>query len=133
MQWIDGHAVYSATDLVGFLACEHLANLERASIAGLVQRPMRADPQLDRIAMRGEQHEARFLAELAREGVAGEGCWSGQEEAEGENEKKEENEEERGESETPVLTAAAAKNSKGRRGRRGSSARKRGAVAAGRR
>ena len=28
MQLIDGRAVYSATDLVGFLACEHLTNLE---------------------------------------------------------------------------------------------------------
>lgn len=68
MQLINGNVVYSATDLVGFLACEHLTNLERASIASLVQRPMRADPQLDRIAMRGEQHEARFLAELLRDG-----------------------------------------------------------------
>ena len=77
--------------------------------------------------------EAAKEAVRVSEGVVREGCWSGQEKAEGENEKKEENEEERGESETPVLTAAAAKNSKGRRGRRGSSARKRGAVAAGRR
>jgi hypothetical protein len=30
MQLIDGTAVYAATDLVGFLACEHLTALERA-------------------------------------------------------------------------------------------------------
>ena len=36
MQLIDGQPVYSATDLVGFLACEHLTNLERAALAGLV-------------------------------------------------------------------------------------------------
>jgi len=50
MQRIDGRDVYSATDLVGFLACEHLTNLERAALARLVQRPMRPDPQLDRLA-----------------------------------------------------------------------------------
>ena len=44
MQLIDGRPVYSATDLVGFLACEHLTNLERAALAGLVKRPMRVDP-----------------------------------------------------------------------------------------
>ena len=45
MQLIDGRPVYAATDLVGFLACAHLTDLERASIAGLVRRPHRADPQ----------------------------------------------------------------------------------------
>ena len=57
MQLIDGVPVYSATDLVGFLACEHLTNLERAALRGLVARPMRADPEMDRIADRGMQHE----------------------------------------------------------------------------
>ena len=67
MQIIDGQFVYSATDLVGFLACEHLTNLERAAAEGKVQRPMRRDPELDRIAARGLQHEQRFLRELALE------------------------------------------------------------------
>ena len=69
MQLVDGQTVYSATDLVGFLACEHLANLERASVAGLVKRPMKPDPQLDRIAKRGEQCEQRFLEELGSSGL----------------------------------------------------------------
>ncbi|MDA0365540.1 MAG: TM0106 family RecB-like putative nuclease, partial [Chloroflexi bacterium] len=68
MQLIDGVPVYSATDLVGFVECRHLADLDRAALAGLVARPMREDPQLDRIAKRGEQHEARFLATLEAEG-----------------------------------------------------------------
>ena len=69
MQRIDGRPVYSATDLVGFLACEHLTNLEGAALNGLVVRPMRADPEMDRIAERGFQHEARFLEELRAEGL----------------------------------------------------------------
>jgi len=69
MQLIDGRLVYSASDLVGFLECRHLANLERAAVEGHLPRPMRADPVLDRIAQRGRDHEARFPNDLAGEGV----------------------------------------------------------------
>src|SRR5918992_429601 len=68
MQLIDGQPVFSATDLVGYLACEHLTALERAALAGLVDRPERSDPELDIIRRRGFQHEARSLAELRDEG-----------------------------------------------------------------
>jgi predicted RecB family nuclease len=68
MQLIDGQPVYSASDLVGFLACEHLTELERAALDGLVQRPHRADPELDVIRNRGLQHEQRYLDELRAEG-----------------------------------------------------------------
>ena len=69
MQLIDGQPVFSATDLVGFLECEHLTALERAALAGLVQRPMREDPELDVIRKRGAQHEQRFLAEKEAGGL----------------------------------------------------------------
>jgi uncharacterized protein len=65
---IDGRPVYSATDLVAYLACEHLTELERAAIAGLVERPIRTDPELEIIQKRGYQHEARFLADLEADG-----------------------------------------------------------------
>ncbi len=68
MQTIDGRPVYAATDLVAYLACEHLTQLERAAIAGLVERPMRDDPELDVIRRRGFAHERRFLDELRAEG-----------------------------------------------------------------
>jgi uncharacterized protein len=68
VQSIDGRPVYAATDLVAFLACEHLTELERAAMAGLVERPMRADPELDIIRKRGFEHEARYLADLQAEG-----------------------------------------------------------------
>ena len=63
MQSIDGRPVYAATDLVAYLACEHLTELERAAMADLVERPMRADPELDIIRKRGFEHEARYLAD----------------------------------------------------------------------
>src|SRR6476660_2874706 len=68
MDRIDGQPVYSATDLVAFLACEHLTQLERAALAGLTKRPMREDPELDVIRRRGFEHEARFLEALEAEG-----------------------------------------------------------------
>ena len=68
MQLIDGQPVFSATDLVGYLACEHLTALERAALAGLVKRPVREDPELDVIRERGYRHEARYLADLTAAG-----------------------------------------------------------------
>jgi len=67
---VDGRLVYSATDLVGFLECAHLANLERAAVEDHLKRPMRVDPVLDRIAQRGREHEARFLDGLITDGIA---------------------------------------------------------------
>ena len=66
MQRVDGRVVYSATDLVGYLECQHLANLERAAVWGHLERPTRADPVLDRIAQRGLDHEKRFLESPGR-------------------------------------------------------------------
>ncbi|MDR7505953.1 MAG: TM0106 family RecB-like putative nuclease [Armatimonadota bacterium] len=57
--------VCSASDLVGFLACEHLTHLERAAAAGLVARPSRVDPELGLIRRRGVEHERRYLEDLA--------------------------------------------------------------------
>jgi predicted RecB family nuclease len=68
VQTIDGRPVYAATDLVAYLACEHLTQLERAAMAGLVKRPMRDDPELDIIRKRGFEHERRYLADLQAEG-----------------------------------------------------------------
>ncbi len=68
MQTIDGRPVYAATDLVAYLACEHLTQLERAALGGLVERPIRDDPELDVIRRRGFQHEARYLADLESAG-----------------------------------------------------------------
>ena len=68
MQLIDGQPVFAATDLVGFLACEHLVGLELAALAGLVAKPERLDPEIDLIAKRGEEHERRYLAGLEAAG-----------------------------------------------------------------
>jgi uncharacterized protein len=68
VQLIDGSPVYSATDLVGFLACEHLTDLELTAIEGFTARPERTDPELDVVRKRGFAHEQRYLAHLAAQG-----------------------------------------------------------------
>ena len=68
MQIVGGTPVYAATDLVGFLACSHRLQLERAALAGLVARPIRSDPTIDLIAKRGEAHERRYLERLRADG-----------------------------------------------------------------
>ena len=63
---IDGRPVYAATDLVGFLACEHLTPRARGAGRARASGPMRDDPELDIIRKRGVEHEERYLADLAR-------------------------------------------------------------------
>ena len=70
MQLVDGQPVFSATDLVGYLACEHLTALETAVLRGEMERPIRHDRELDIIRKRGFAHEARYLDELRAEGRA---------------------------------------------------------------
>ena len=68
MHLLDGAPVYSATDLVGFLACAHRFELERAALAGLVLKPMRSDPTIELIQERGYEHERRYLEDLRSAG-----------------------------------------------------------------
>ncbi len=64
MQIVNGEPVYSATDLVGFLACANLTSLERAALAKLVPIPHYHDRELEVIQRRGFEHEKRYLDEL---------------------------------------------------------------------
>ena len=68
MQLLDGRPVYSATDLVGFLACDHRFELERAALAGLVKKPIRNDPTIELVQERGYEHERRYLGDLRAAG-----------------------------------------------------------------
>ncbi len=69
MQRFGDAIVYAATDLVGYAFCPRLAELELAAALGRLERPAREDPELDRIAKRGLQHERAVLAELEAKGV----------------------------------------------------------------
>src|ERR1700682_6108484 len=67
MQLLDGKVILSASDLTGFLACEHLTQLELKAVRGLIERPVRDDPELDVLTRRGEEHELAHLARLKAE------------------------------------------------------------------
>ena len=64
MQSLEGVTVYSASDLVGYLECEHLTTLERAVFETELKRPERIDPELEVLQRRGEEHEQKYLAHL---------------------------------------------------------------------
>jgi predicted RecB family nuclease len=61
----DGTIIVSATDLVGYLACDHLAALELGRIEGLWERPpRREDPTVQLLQDRGDAHELAYLERL---------------------------------------------------------------------
>ena len=69
MQLIDGQPVFSATDLVGFLACEHLTGA-RAGRASRASSSGRSEPTRSWTSSRSaaSQHEQRYLADLEAAG-----------------------------------------------------------------
>jgi uncharacterized protein len=69
VQRLDGTLVLSATDLVGYLACDHLATLELGRVAGLWERPHRRDdPTIEIIQEKGDLHERSYLDALRASG-----------------------------------------------------------------
>ena len=65
----DGTIIVSATDLVGYLACDHLATLELGRVEGRWDRPpRRADPTVQLMQDRGDAHELAHLEKLRAEG-----------------------------------------------------------------
>jgi predicted RecB family nuclease len=59
--------VWSASDLIGFLACGHLTSLELLALDGRVERPEVVDLSMAAVAKRGDQHEAAYLERLKHE------------------------------------------------------------------
>lgn len=68
MRIVGGTAVFSASDLTGFLACDHLLTLELEATAGRLVRPGRDDPEIELLAQHGLIHERRYLEQLKAEG-----------------------------------------------------------------
>jgi predicted RecB family nuclease len=68
MQRIDGALVFSASDLVGSLACGHLPELELAALDGLVERPVQDEEEMEVVRQRGLEHERRHLESLEAAG-----------------------------------------------------------------
>jgi uncharacterized protein len=58
----------SASDLVGFLSCKHLTQLDRRVASKELAPPFVWDPMLEVLRERGLQHEQAYLERLASEG-----------------------------------------------------------------
>ncbi len=59
----------SASDLVGYLNCQHLSELDRAVAEGKVAKPFVHDPLLEILWQRGFQHEKSFVERLKSKGL----------------------------------------------------------------
>src|SRR5271169_2263747 len=59
----------SATDLVGYLNCHHLAALDRAVAEGALPKPKVWDPLLQILAERGAAHEQSYVEHLTKPGL----------------------------------------------------------------
>ncbi len=76
----DGELIVAATDLVGFLDCGHLTNLDMQAVAGLIHKPIqREDPEVKLLQRRGGLHEQRYIRvledERGRDVVRGDEDW----------------------------------------------------------
>jgi predicted RecB family nuclease len=65
MQLIDGRPIYSISDLMNDVACEHLSELERLVALARIAPPA-ADAGKKLIARKADEHERRYLAELIK-------------------------------------------------------------------
>src|SRR5262245_3952488 len=59
----------TATDLVGYLNCRHLTDLDRAVAEGSLPKPKTWDPLLDVLRERGSRHEKAFINHLRAGGL----------------------------------------------------------------
>jgi uncharacterized protein len=64
----DGRLVLSPSDLVDYLACAHLSEMERAVVLGLRERPQHSDPEATLLQRKGDEHERAYLGRLEAAG-----------------------------------------------------------------
>ncbi len=68
MQRRDGKTIFSASDLVNYLECEHLTTLDLVDLETPLQRAD-DDAQMKLIQDKGFEHEARYLSDLENAGI----------------------------------------------------------------
>src|SRR5436190_10779415 len=64
MQHLNDQLLFSPSDLGGFLACEHLTQLELAVALREGQRPSYENAYAELLRRKGQEHEQAFLATL---------------------------------------------------------------------
>ncbi|MEQ9231467.1 MAG: TM0106 family RecB-like putative nuclease, partial [Cyclobacteriaceae bacterium] len=61
---------YSASDLVNFLGCNHLNNLDRRAAIGEIELPEWNNPSLKLLQKKGEEHEGAYISHLKTKGLS---------------------------------------------------------------
>ena len=69
MQHVDGGYIWSPSDLVNHLACEHLTQLNRLAARGELVRPADERSEVKLIQELGDEHELRYLEALRSQGL----------------------------------------------------------------
>jgi predicted RecB family nuclease len=69
MRKVGGSFELTATDLVGYLNCRHLSELDRAVAEGTLAKPKVFDPLLQILWERGTTHERSYLEHLTQAGL----------------------------------------------------------------
>ena len=70
MQFVDGSPIFSPSDLVSHLACEHLTQLNRLAAAGELARPTDDRSEVQLIRDLGDKHELHYLHALRDQGLS---------------------------------------------------------------
>jgi len=68
MRKFNNSLCFSATDLVGYINCRHLSNLEHAVADGAIEKPHNWNPLLQILWERGSIHEKHYVDHLAEIG-----------------------------------------------------------------
>src|SRR3974377_1903505 len=69
MKKVEGSFELTATDLVGYLNCRHLSDLDRAVAEGRSRKPKAFDPLLEVLSERGFRHEQNYIEHLKHNGL----------------------------------------------------------------
>ena len=69
MRRIEDYLELSATDLIGYLNCRHLSELDRAAAEGSLAKPEVWDPLLRILWERGSAHEQAYVERLTQNGL----------------------------------------------------------------
>src|SRR5258705_13357469 len=73
--------MFFATDIANFLACQHMATLNREQVEGKISKKVFADPGAELLRKLGLEHEQKYLNELKARGlkvveIATDASWS---------------------------------------------------------
>ena len=68
MRSVNQSIKYSASDLVNFLGCHHLTELDRQTVLGKISPPDWVNPALELIQQKGIEHEQAYVEQLKSQG-----------------------------------------------------------------